>query len=559
LSDKDLLPEQHRKINGDKEYFIELDNSYVLEVKGFNYLTIRLGMFFDGTTNNTYSAEWGKKILDDYSSDWVDKFHRQRSKDPQEFTDDLFEFPSEDIRHGFDNVVTGSAANEITNVEKLKLLYMYDEIVDNTYLERIYVTGIGTGNEIDVSKPAEEPMLRGVLMGQAFGIGPYGITNKVTTAIESIGSNLESYLYKANNYSNVSYDGIGKFEFDVFGFSRGSAAARHFINLVLDGENGEFSTHIQKVCADEGIHLDPEFKWIETERDKLIVKFVGLFDTVASVLDMTEGDWDINNADTGAARLWLDPAGVEKAVHFTAHKNTEYRKNFCSNKLNLDGLTYSNQFEEHALPGAHSDLGGGYHSISSYQDKSFHLPLLENKLVFKKVWQFKKDIFNEEYSDEPLHRLLDKEIERLNINGWGDIYTREIARSVDPTNLNPHSVGKLFVKRAVKGDLSRLYLQVMYGLASKHNVPLTNETRMWKTPNHLITGEFQFEGDTLDQIAEEALSDALEGRVSNVLKSDKFREALVKQSFVHHSANLGLANVANDSLERVIFECQKGS
>jgi len=559
LSDKDLLPEQHRKINGDKEYFIELDNSYVLEVKGFNYLTIRLGMFFDGTTNNTYSAEWGKTLLDDYSIDWVEMFQKQQSKDPKKFAGDLFEFPSVDASFGFDKTVTGSAANEITNVEKMKRLYNSGVIVENTYVDKLYITGIGTGNDTDNTKPADEPVVSGVLMGQAFGGGPYGILKKVATAIELIGSQLKTYLDKADsieikNETDVSYDGIAKIEFDVFGFSRGSAAARHFINVILDGENGDFAKHTKAVCKDEKITLAPEFKWKEVEQNKLIIKFAGLFDTVASVIDITENDWKINNADTGAVRLWLDPAGVEKAVHFTAHKKTEYRKNFCSNKLNLDGLKSNNQFEEHELPGAHSDVGGAYHSIHSFEDKSFHLPLLENKLVFE-TWVNKKT-----HSKEDVSNLLEDEVERLRMaNGWGDIFKRVIELRTDhKKHSRSRWQGKLFVTRSVKGDLSRLYLRVMHGLAYKYNVPLTNESAIWESKSYSITDSFDFRGYSLDKIAEKAHVEALEGHVLDLIKTDDFRKALVEQSFIHHSAGLDVANVPNDCLERVTFECREG-
>lgn len=79
-------------------------------------------------------------------------------------------------------------------------------------------------------------------------------------------------------------------EFDLFGFSRGAAAARHFTNEVLKADGG---------IAAAG--LLPCFTW---KRAKVRLNFIGLFDTVAAVADPLRGDFSPANAvNPGLCRL----------------------------------------------------------------------------------------------------------------------------------------------------------------------------------------------------------------------------------------------------------------
>jgi len=106
------------------------------------------------------------------------------------------------------------------------------------------------------------------------------------------------------------------------------------------------------------------------------VKFAGLFDSVSSfdeVGDKAEdsrfagkaarhatygGDDDFKN-DVSELHLTLDDEKLEKVVHFVA--NDEYRVNFSS--TTIASARQRGIGCEFYLPGAHSDIGGGYAQV----------------------------------------------------------------------------------------------------------------------------------------------------------------------------------------------------
>jgi hypothetical protein len=79
---------------------------------------------------------------------------------------------------------------------------------------------------------------------------------------------------------------------------------------------------------------------------KFDVKAVGLYDTVSS--------YGVNHSDD-VAELKLDSIRVADAVYHLAAAN-EYRKNFALTNIDSAG----GKGQEFFLPGAHSDIGGGY-------------------------------------------------------------------------------------------------------------------------------------------------------------------------------------------------------
>ena len=97
------------------------------------------------------------------------------------------------------------------------------------------------------------------LKGQALGLGEYGVEAKVETAIEHI---VDSFNLIKQQLTDIQADGVNKIELDVFGFSRGAAAARHFINVVLDGEQGEFVPKFVGACQQNELALQAGFHMI---------------------------------------------------------------------------------------------------------------------------------------------------------------------------------------------------------------------------------------------------------------------------------------------------------
>jgi hypothetical protein len=126
----------------------------------------------------------------------------------------------------------------------------------------------------------------------------------------------------------------------VFGFSRGSAEARAFVNWLLELCEGSAGKHTLA-----GIPID--------------ITFLGLFETVASVglagmYSFSEGrqGWAEDNM-----QIPMDMFPVRKFVHLVgAH---EARACFPLDSARIDN-TYPPRVDEILYPGAHSDLGGGY-------------------------------------------------------------------------------------------------------------------------------------------------------------------------------------------------------
>ena len=174
------------------------------------------------------------------------------------------------------------------------------------------------------------------LEGMTTGLGETGVTEQVKNGFTEVAERIAIL---------VNERPIAKLTVDLFGFSRGGAAARHAANEIAKGSDGELGQSL----AAMGI------QWPE----RVTIRFVGLFDTVAGIVNITGGDLSPSNARNTPVNLYLDPATVSTAVQFTAVD--ECRENFALNSLcNPDGSLPRN-FREIMVPGAHSDIGGGYH------------------------------------------------------------------------------------------------------------------------------------------------------------------------------------------------------
>jgi hypothetical protein len=568
------LPERHLAGQADPLSLIT-DSSYVLEVRAFNYITLRLGMFFDGTANNTYSAQWGKNKHDAYMAKWKGKYDTDKGRPSsssqadvakyrvQQLSDKCFETPQEDTFWIWEDKerVESSASNELTNVQKLYDRYILDQFNEDAscYFHSEYITGIGTGNETEI-KPAKESTL-----SQGFGTGEYGVISKVDWAVTTIQNTIPKVLNNAVIQSPVKVDGFDKLEFDVFGFSRGSAAARHFINTVLEPDNNMIVTTVTNFCIEQNLSIPNAFDW--TSNDHCEITFAGLFDTVAAIVDLTDFDFSPHNDDNGDVKLWLDPKRVRHAVHLTANDKTEYRKFFSLNKLNR-----ASHFHEFVLPGAHSDIGGGYHSKMSFTDNNYLLPRLENKVI--KIVRYAQHDFNEQALTRRIERELSEAKAKEIAVGWhpDDLVTEIKLRhlSGDKKEL----IGRLSIKRVVEGDLSRLYLRVMYGLAENLGVPLTeiNEKSgepVWEetqTNYYAVSTQLAARNAgnpfSFASYCAEALSMAKAGNISTLktqLESAELLQHCMAYNLVHHSSSTDISGhpfSQHGVFQRARYDCQ---
>ncbi|MGW8393938.1 T6SS phospholipase effector Tle1-like catalytic domain-containing protein [Pseudoduganella sp. HUAS MS19] len=127
----------------------------------------------------------------------------------------------------------------------------------------------------------------------------------------------------------------------VFGFSRGAAESRAFVNWLFD------------ICEKrEGIHF--------LAGVPLHINFLGIFDTVASVGIANAYSSGLLSAD--GHQSWADEnmqihGSVQNCFHIVAAH--EVRSTFPVDSVRIEGR-YPPNTTEHVYPGAHSDVGGGY-------------------------------------------------------------------------------------------------------------------------------------------------------------------------------------------------------
>ena len=154
------------------------------------------------------------------------------------------------------------------------------------------------------------------------------------------------YLRKLQNDRLPKIEAVNLY---VFGFSRGAAAARSFCTRMR--------TYLAK--------LDIKFK--------INIKFLGLFDTVASVGSAHSSRALYGKEDghhSWAAMDLMFPSGIDKTVHLVAAH--EVRGSFPI--TSIAGMTG----EEIVFPGVHSDVGGGY--APTEQGKSVYVDTDTGKL-----------------------------------------------------------------------------------------------------------------------------------------------------------------------------------
>jgi len=211
---------------------------------------------------------------------------------------------------------------EPTNIAKL--FELYNETPDKG-IGKHYINGVGTGG-VNLRKQGDDADYSNIEM--AFGLG---IQKRVDQAL----AKLKAFAKANKNIQNLNID--------VFGFSRGAATARIFVNQL----NQKFNEDNNLLSG-----VKPQ------------VRFLGIYDTVGSIGISGDG----SNA---GYNLNINPKAVVNACHLTAHN--EFRKHFPLSSLRAANGSLAENFVEKALLGAHSDVGGGYgpNATKIYLDSSF--------------------------------------------------------------------------------------------------------------------------------------------------------------------------------------------
>lgn len=262
-------------------------------------INLTIGVFFDGTLNNKYNLDYakqptGKEIDDSYKGSY-------------------------------------------SNVAEL-----YECYDTTTIIKSIYIEGIGSAEpKADGTSSEKSDYSRGYI----WGTGGTGINAKVERGCRLIAEEVKKVQEDSGNEPVT----INSLTLDVFGFSRGAAAARSFASQIeaLHGTKTEGKNVILRQLV------------TKTDIPRIKVRFIGLFDTVSSFnpgMGFTEFENDVPELALAIPRR--NP-NVQKVVHLVAAD--EYRENFALTTIDSAG-TKGNQI---ILPGAHSDIGGGYSDIES--------------------------------------------------------------------------------------------------------------------------------------------------------------------------------------------------
>lgn len=451
------------------------------------YLTI--GLFTDGTLNNFDNIqEFRKRVQSECIAPMQDGV-----------------LLANDCQKRLALLMGESYANQPTNIVKLFELYSEGketkENVKNVTF-KIYQSGVGTQSGEQDS-----------IVGMSTGLGGTGVQAQVRKAFKKIAARVRL---------TVGFAPVAQMNFDLFGFSRGAAASRYAANEIKLGRNGLLGEAFRK----EGLFWPDQIK----------IRFMGLFDTVAAIVNPFVLDFSAGNSSNLPINIGLQSSDVEKVVHLCAAD--ECRANFALNSVRSSHDACPNNFREIFLPGAHSDVGGGYPS-SQLEDLLLYPPLLvtgrDTRWPKKTTqWDNLETIRSVEIAENwiGLHSL------PLQDGGEAGVFLEE---TQDQHPLPDGRVEfRLKMKRQVEGGLSSIPMHIMHELAIKEGVPFLPE---FEGADDQVPVE-------LDAIHHNLLTQVLNGEIQPVLGN--VESEWLKQRYVHHSHHFNFFEfIAWDDIARI--------
>ena len=259
---------------------------------------LTIGIFFDGTSNNRFNIEG-------------------RRKDKSLKSSVVSDNDGSNVSFGNDN----------SNVDRLQTIYPKKD----DYFS-IYIEGIGT-KEPKKNEDGSYTYYGDFTRGQGFGTGETGLKEKARKGAADLFKELKK----------KGFIEIKSITLDLFGFSRGAAAARMFANEIWKYNSGTDDVVLEEFTKSK----------LNIKLPKIKLRFIGIYDTVSS-FDESNFSSDTVYDDQVKNKLLLKLNGsLGYVAHLTAEN--EYRKMFplTNSKSMTSGI-------ELTLPGCHSDIGGGY-------------------------------------------------------------------------------------------------------------------------------------------------------------------------------------------------------
>ncbi|MGF2686921.1 phospholipase effector Tle1 domain-containing protein [Marinobacter sp. DUT-3] len=445
---------------------------------------VEVGIFTDGTLNNVFNSQQMQKTTE-----------KQCSKALENGTASI-----EECEQLIALRADTSYSNAPTNIAKLWKVYpdgIQDEQDRRVYRYPVYAPGVGTQN-------GEEDLL----IDAATGLGQTGVIAQVSKAFEELKRLLSM---------DIKNQKIKRLTIDLFGFSRGAAAARHASHEISKGRKGLLGRMFK----------EQQLSW----PDEVHIRFLGIFDTVAGIINVQSGDLFAHNEHNDPVKLYIDSRNVGRVLHITA--SDEKRKNFALNSIRNSDKTLPRNFKELVLPGAHSDIGGGYAEefIEDVQiSPRIPIPSSRHKWPKQTVeWDslktLKAEIAREEWIGEyslPLEQ---------NIETHDGTATDEASLRIDHDyRSHPAPDGQMEIMlrmiRNVRGGYSRIPLRLMHSEAKAAGVPLRDlsvHSSESELPQDLTSLLPKFESLLQDPSGEINLTDS--------------ELSLIRQRYTHYSAH----------------------
>ena len=506
-----------------------------------NTIILYIGMFFDGTGNNRFNSEslYYTKV----------KGNNDRIKSSEIPTQLSFTHTPEKIKEKDISKINisnrDSYWNPYSNIVKLHDLYKEKSETDlrtkkNKYTLKQYVEGIGT-----------EKYKEDSVSGSSVGRGDTGIIAKVERGIKDLVKEKIAALPKDKK--------IYKIVFDVFGFSRGAAAARHFCNEVK--KTAYYVTRIKRdpydrkarILTDEkdlvkhaGGILGAELNKIglkpyEETYNNIEIRFLGLFDTVVSDLVVKENLGYI--AALFTTKPWIPileqerlediktnilGLGIKKVFQIRA--NDEWRANFAYTPTEEGYTLY--------MLGAHSDIGGGYAELDKYTSiLGFFDATKGDEEIFKQQEKIRKYFIDGDYCKEN-EIWFEKNYEHT--SGFSIESSPMETTTIYKKKISDHYILK--TSRYISNKYSLVPMYVMLQKAIDHGVPfyknyneaIKNKVNIKNPFEHEIpdTEEFKMLREYLKKMLE-VIKD--ESKKTYGLSSDMFKH--IRNHYVHLSSH----------------------
>lgn len=568
--------------NGPIDYFAESysygDPEKYTPKQPEDSVNVYIGMFFDGTGNNRFNSEktyYSKINSNDayYKADTIPesfKFIKTiRDKKQQEVNVEVKVADRDSYWNPYSNIA------KLFDLYKEKKDYEKDKSSENSghpeygdyVILKQYVEGIGT-------KQNEEDDI----LGSAFGRNDWGILSRAEEGIKNM---------VTDQFKNIPVTKkINKIVFDVFGFSRGAAAARHFCNEIkkaaeydnemVNDPMDKFPMPSGKVIVRKhaGGLLGEQLKKAGykpvRQTYEIEIRFLGLFDTVVgdmivkenlgyklSLLPIIGPIPAIVQASLQTIKTSLKGLGIKKVFHITAQN--EWRENFALTPTDV-GYTFG-------MLGAHSDIGGGYANLDKYKSvvDFFDVPVKDSSILEEKqkVKEFyTRNYFSKDKTEIDLINTYDHYLETTAkplIGKSFPIYENtEVQRPseylpprdrlYDPTKKHTVSENKLSDHyiiaddRIISNKHSLVAMCVMLQKAIDNEVPFYENYKESANKGKPIPNSFEHEIPENDGILKEYLTKMLEqskkeGNGTYYIATEMYKHICHK--YVHLSAHYG--------------------